>query len=218
MPHDYHGPEPLSTNAKFAAWVALGGLALVGFGFGLWAGTRPPEPKPKEVAKAAPPEAPKKVVKPDPQPEPKPDPKPEPVVKTPEPKPEPPPKPKEPEVVAKKPEPEVVVKKPDPKPEPKPAPKANVPELTYAKDIMPLVRSHCLTCHGTPQIKGGFDMRTLAGVMKGGDSGDALKAGDPSKGSLWTLVKDGEMPPAGKPKMTDAEKKLFHDWIAGGAK
>jgi protein TonB len=209
MPNEYHGPEPLSANAKFAAWVALGGLVLVGFGFGLWAGTRPPEPKAKEVAKVTTPE-PKKAATPapkaEPRSEPKPEPKPELVEKKPEPKPEP--KPVEP----------VVVKKPEPKPAPKPEPKANVPEVTFAKDIQPLIRSHCLTCHGTPKIQGGFDMRTLAAVMKGGDSGDALKPGDPSKGSMWALIKDGEMPPAGKPKLTDAEKKLFHDWIAGGAK
>lgn len=208
MPHDYPGPAPLSSNAKFAAWVCLGGLMFVGFAFGLWAGTRPPDAKPKAVAKATPaPEPVVKKVNPVPKPEPKPDPRPEPVVMKPEPEP-----------VVKKPEPTpepVVVAK---KPEPKPAPKANVPEVTFAKDLVPVIRSHCLTCHGTPKIEGGFDMRTAAAMLKGGNSGDAFKPGDPSKGSLWSLVKDNEMPPAGKPKLTDAEKKLFHDWIAGGAK
>ena len=218
MSHEYHRPE-LSANAKFAAWVALGGLVFLGFGFGLWAGTRPQEPK--EVAKAAPrEEAPKPAPKPAPDPE---------LKKVlmgkkempPEPKPEPPaPKP---EVVAKKPEPPKpveVAKKPDPpKVEAKAVtPKPGVTEVSFTKQLFPVIRTHCLSCHGDPSIKGGLDMRTVEKILKGGDSGDAVKPGDPSKGSLWAQIEGGEMPPPGKPRLTDAEKKLFRDWIESGAK
>jgi mono/diheme cytochrome c family protein len=214
MPHEYHGPEPLSANVKFAAWAVLGGLVFVGFGFGLWAGTRPPEPKPKEFAKAPPREetpkpAPKLVETPkkvDPAPEPKPEPKPEPVAKKPD-----PPMPKPEEVAAKKPDP--------PKVEPKAVtPKAGVTEVSFTKQLFPVIRSHCLSCHGDPSIKGGLDLRTVEKIKKGGDSGDAIKPGDPSKGSMWAAIEDGSMPPAGKPRLTDAEKKLFRDWIESGAK
>jgi type IV secretory pathway VirB10-like protein len=220
MSHEYHGPDPLSANAKFAAWVVLGGLVFVGFGFGLWAGTRPPEPKSKEVAKAAPREetakrAPKPVEVPK-KVEPKPEPKPEPKAEPPAPKPE---------VVAKKPdppmpEPVVVAKKPDPpKVEPKTVtPKAGVTEVSFTKQLFPVIRSHCLSCHGDPSVKGGLDLRTVEKIKKGGDSGDAIKPGDASKGSLWAAIEDGSMPPPNKPRLSDAEKKLFRDWIESGAK
>ncbi|HUR54731.1 MAG TPA: c-type cytochrome domain-containing protein, partial [Gemmataceae bacterium] len=210
MSHEYRHPE-LSANAKFAAWVVLGGLMFLGFGFGLWAGTRPPEPK--EVAKAAPRvETPKPAPKPaevakkvEPAPEPKAEPKPEPVAK----KPDPP---------TPKPEPVVVAKKPDPpKDEPKAVtPKAGVTEVSFTKQLFPVIRTHCLSCHGDPSIKGGLDLRTVEKIKKGGDSGDAVKPGDPSKGSLWAAIEGGEMPPPGKPRLSDAEKKLFRDWIESG--
>ena len=204
MSHENHGPEPLSSNAKFVAWAALGGLIFVGFAFGLWAGTRPPEPK--EVAKAAPrEETPKPVPK---------------KVETPEPKPQPKPEPPAPKPETPQPKPEVVVKKPDPpKVEPPPAPpKPSGPEVSFTKQLLPVIRSHCLNCHGDPKVNGGLDLRTVEKIMKGGDSGDAIKAGDPTKGSLWTQIESGDMPPPGKPRLSDAEKKLFRDWIAGGAK
>ena len=140
--------------------------------------------------------------------------------------PTPPTEPKKPEpkkLEPKKPEPKKEepkkeeVKKPEPnKPEPKkPEPKA-VAAVPFAK-VSAIFKSNCLLCHGDPTIKGGLDIRTVASIKKGGDSGPGIMPGVPAKSQLWMSIENGEMPPPNKPQLTEAEKKLIKDWIASGA-
>jgi len=154
---------------------------------------KPPEIKPPEIK---PPEIKPPEVKP-PETSVKPEPKPE---MKPEPKPEP---------------------KPTPPPEPKPAtPDPTVPVLFLDKDIMPIFTIKCNRCHGDGQIKGKLDMRTLAAMLKGGESGPAVVPGDLKKSTIFVEIDgpDASMPPRGEPKLTDQDKKMIADWIKGGAK
>lgn len=216
-------------------WALFGGLALVGFCFGVWAGTQKPErvaqaptpatakddptpPKPEPVKADAPAEtksAPA-VLEPD-KPAAKKEPARPPGAK-PAADPKPPAKPAEAmEADPKPPEP----KKPEPKkPEPKKVdPKPSAPAPTFAKDIAPVFRSHCQNCHGgVGSPKGGLDLRTLAAAVKGGDGGPGVKPGEPDASPVWVSIADDSMPPAGKPRLTEKEKKLVREWIAGGAK
>ena len=129
-----------------------------------------------------------------------------------EPKPEPKPKPK--------PTTPKTEKKPDPpKPtEPKKPEPPKVEAISYEKQVFPIFKSKCLMCHGDPQRKADVDLRTLASAVKGGSSGDGAVPGKPDKSSLWLAIEDGSMPPPGKEKMTEAEKKVVKDWILSGAK
>lgn len=45
-------------------------------------------------------------------------------------------------------------------------------EMLFVRRIVPLFHEKCLACHGNDEaeMKGGFDMRTLATMLKGGDS------------------------------------------------
>ncbi len=45
-------------------------------------------------------------------------------------------------------------------------------ELLFVRRIVPLLHEKCLACHGQDEanIKGGLDMRSLTGVLKGGGS------------------------------------------------
>jgi hypothetical protein len=219
-------PEPTPRPALWPFWAAFAGFALAGFCFGVWAGTRRPErvavvqapdqPDPKAEARADPkpePKAeppaggPKAAAPPKAEPPSAPEPDPEP-----EPPPAKPPEPKKPE--PKKPE----AKKPaDPKkPEPK---KGTAPAVTFARDVQPVFRAHCLNCHGgVGSPKGGLDLRTRASTLKGGDNGPGVKPGDPDASPVWTMIADGSMPPDGKPRPSDKEKKAIRDWIEGGAR
>jgi protein TonB len=206
-------PPPLSASAQLIGLSTYAVCLLLGFGFGLWAGSRPP--RPVEVARAdeksadtrpAEPPAAKGAEKPTPAVTPANPPKKEP--KSEAPKPEPPKR--EP---PKKDPPRPAPKKVEPKPEP-PVPAANI---TFAKDIVPVFRSYCLTCHSGAKPKGGVDLTTVTAIMKGKRGKPILKPGDPAASSVFTSVEDGSMPPEGKPP-SDAEKKLIRDWILGGAK
>lgn len=158
----------------------------------------PPAPKTAE-----PPAPPRPEPKPQPQPKPvePPKPKPQPAATTPEPK-----KPTEDVTPAKTPE--------RPKPKPQPAVRA----VSFASQVLPIFQDKCIACHGDPTIKGGLDLRTLAAIKKGGENGAGSVAGKPDDSTIWMQIADGNMPPPKKPKLTDAEKQLIHDWIASGAK
>jgi hypothetical protein len=89
---------------------------------------------------------------------------------------------------------------------------------TFAADVLPVFQAKCISCHGGLTKKGGLDMRTVTDLMKGGNSGSALKPGNPGGSRVLKSIEDGEMPPEGKPQLTPREKQLIRDWIAAGAK
>jgi periplasmic protein TonB len=206
-------PGQLSPTGHWLFGSLVAALVLIGFAFGVVAGTS--RPKPVEVVKETTPEKPTPpVVQPQPQPSPKPK-EPEPKVITPEPK-----QPMEPEPKAKEPEPKPKVKEPEPKqPEPKPKePEPKVNPVAF-KDVRPILMTYCGNCHGNAgKPKAGVDLRTVAAIMKGGDDGDVIKAGDPKKSRLYLSITEGAMPPDGKPAPNPKELQLIHDWIASGAK
>jgi protein TonB len=205
-------PGQLSSTGHWLFGSLVAGLVLVGFAFGVVAGTS--KSKLVEVAKETIPEKPTPpVVQPQPQPKPK---ESEPKVTTPESKQpmEPEPKPKEPEPKPKEPEP----KQPEPKPkEPEPK-KVEVNPVAF-KDVKPILMTYCGNCHGNAgKPKAGVDLRTVASIMKGGDDGKIITAGDPKKSRLYASITEGAMPPDGKPAPSPKELQLIHDWIASGAK
>jgi outer membrane biosynthesis protein TonB len=136
-------------------------------------------------------------------------------------KPEPPkPDPVKPDPIKPDPPKPDPVKPPAPKPEPpKPDPVKPPAKAVAFKEVAPLFRTYCGNCHGmVGKPKGGVDLRTLASIMKGGDDGALIKAGDPDKSPLYESIKAGRMPPDGKPAPTEKELMLIRDWIASGAK
>lgn len=209
---------PAVRRASFPLLLLVGVVFVGGIGFGAVAALTSPR---KDVAKVTTPTETTPATETQPTTEPTPTPtttKSEPTRKA-EPKPEPKPKPapkteKKPD--ASKP---TEAKKPDaPKPTEAKKTEPMVKEISYVKDVFPIFKTKCLTCHGDPQRKADVDLRTLASAVKGGSSGDGAVAGKPDKSSLWLAIEDGSMPPAGKEKLTEAEKKLVKDWILSGAK
>lgn len=205
-------------------------LVLLGFCFGVWAGNQ--KSKPVEVAKAPSQAADNSEPKPAERPDSKPVDKPE-AKRTegPASQPSTPPATQPPAVTMpeetpppKKEPPKAVVtsetKKPtEVKPTPEPKKPPMVAKVSFEKEILPLFRSKCLNCHGgVGNPKGGLDLRTVAAIMKGGDSGPGVKPNDLEKSPVWTSVDEGSMPPSGKDPLTDAEKMLVRNWILSGAK
>ena len=98
------------------------------------------------------------------------------------------------------------------------------PERHFALKVLPLFKEKCLACHGddVKKIKGGFDMRTRAAMLAGGDSGEAaFTPGAPEKSLLMTAVKreddDLAMPPKENDKLGAEQIEVLRRWIADGA-
>ena len=91
--------------------------------------------------------------------------------------------------------------------------------LTFERDIRPILKQHCVHCHGEgDKLKGGIDVRLRRFLVSAhGDNGDAaIIPGKPDKSLLLELVKSGEMPEKGK-KLNADEVQTIERWIAEGA-
>ncbi len=88
---------------------------------------------------------------------------------------------------------------------------------TFERDVLPILGSHCLQCHGGIHQKGGLDLRTAAAALAGGDGGKVIVAGDPKASDLWKAVESDTMP-KGPIKVSAADKEVIRKWIAAGAK
>ena len=92
--------------------------------------------------------------------------------------------------------------------------------LTFERDIRPILKARCFHCHGEEEeIEGSLDVRLRRFLAKGGDSGPAIIPGKPDESPLVERIRSGEMPPVEdeSKKVTAAELKLIEQWITQGA-
>lgn len=95
--------------------------------------------------------------------------------------------------------------------------------LLFAHAVQPMLKKYCSECHGSEQVKGGLRVDSLESLLKGGDGGPSIVAGD-AEASL--LLRRSELPPAdedfmppeGNPAPSAGELALLRFWIMRGAK
>lgn len=92
-------------------------------------------------------------------------------------------------------------------------------KVDFTKDLMPLFEERCIKCHGHIKESGKAVTKGDLDLTKPESIKETFKAGKPGESSLYTLViskdEDDYMPPKGD-RLTDAQKKLIHDWIQQG--
>ena len=67
-------------------------------------------------------------------------------------------------------------------------PPAQQENVTYAKDIKPILDASCIRCHGAERPKGGLRLDSLEGALKGGKDGKVLVPGQSTKSKLVIAV------------------------------
>jgi cytochrome c553 len=91
----------------------------------------------------------------------------------------------------------------------------------FESKVRPVLSTKCFACHaaGAQKVKGGLFLDSREGILKGGDSGPAIVAGDPEKSRLVQAVrwatKDLQMPP--KIKLSDQAVSDLAAWVKMGA-
>ena len=110
-------------------------------------------------------------------------------------------------------------------------------KIDFEKQIWPFVKESCVKCHKPPyedergrkrKPKAGLVVTNKEGLLKGGELTEeegieTIVAGKPEESSflqrtLLPLDHDDHMPPEDKAEQwTDAQKKLFEEWIKQGA-
>ena len=86
--------------------------------------------------------------------------------------------------------------------------------LQYDRDIAPLLRRHCVKCHGPTKQEGKLNLAAPGAIITGGSEGAAVVPHDVAASLLWKRVDSDEMPPE-LPLSAD-EKSLIRRWILAG--
>ncbi len=88
--------------------------------------------------------------------------------------------------------------------------------VSFANDIIPILQSRCLNCHGGDRVEEGLIVKSYADIMAGSDNGPVLIPGDANGSLLVELIVNKEMPKKG-PKLTPPQTQLIVDWVNQGA-
>jgi len=94
--------------------------------------------------------------------------------------------------------------------------------VDFTRDVQSIFENKCLECHNPNKIKGKLLMDSAEALLKGGDTGPGLVAGQPDKSELMKRIAlpadhDDIMPPKGDP-LAPKEIDVLKRWIAEGAK
>lgn len=87
----------------------------------------------------------------------------------------------------------------------------------FETEVQPLLKKHCLKCHGGEEkIRGGFRLTSRSSTIAGGDLGAAVKPGDVEGSTLVRAIeyRDLEMPPSGKLAAVDID--VLKRWVREG--
>lgn len=88
--------------------------------------------------------------------------------------------------------------------------------VDFSHDVVPVLKKHCVACHGGDEAEGGFSLNTRALIL----DAEAAQPGKASKSRIMELVAssdpDEQMPPKDKPRLTAREIALLEAWIDQG--
>lgn len=94
----------------------------------------------------------------------------------------------------------------------------------YTTKVQPILEKNCYSCHGGMNHRGGFNMATREAMIKGGHHGSGLVPGDSAASWIVKLARhEGpaddpmNMPPAPRPKVSDADIATLEQWVKAGA-
>ncbi len=92
--------------------------------------------------------------------------------------------------------------------------------VDYLRDVKPLLKERCFSCHAALKQEGGLRLDTATLIQKGGDSGPAVISGNADGSELLARItsKDAStrMPPEGDP-LKPEQIAALRDWINQGA-
>jgi len=95
-------------------------------------------------------------------------------------------------------------------------PAAEGATVSFANDVLPIIQSRCINCHGGDRTEEGLVMKTHADLMAGSDNGPVVMPGDAANSQLVELIAAQKMPKRG-PKLTPPQVQLIADWVNQGA-
>jgi cytochrome c len=101
------------------------------------------------------------------------------------------------------------------------SPVPSTPEF-YTKRVLPIFEENCNRCHGGINHRGGLNISSREGMLKGGHDGPVIVPGDAAQSLMIKLIRhegpaDDPMPMPPKSKISDADIATVTQWIQAGA-
>ena len=95
-------------------------------------------------------------------------------------------------------------------------------EAFYTQKVQPILQTNCYRCHGGINHRGGLQIDTKAGLLKGGHDGAVIVPGHADQSLLVKLINhagpaNDPMPMPPKDKLSDADIATVTQWIQAGA-
>jgi WD40 repeat protein len=96
---------------------------------------------------------------------------------------------------------------------------AGAEEVSFAKQVWPVFRQHCWSCHSGGKPEGGLRFDSQEHLLRGGETGPLVVQGKPEESLLIEQV-SGDKPamPPKRPPIGADKIALLRQWIAQGAK
>jgi hypothetical protein len=92
--------------------------------------------------------------------------------------------------------------------------------VDYLRDVKPIFKKHCYSCHGSLKQEGTFRADTAKAILNGGDSGSAAEPGNAKSSHLLARITDADeatrMPKESAP-LSPSEIAMITTWIEQGA-
>lgn len=88
--------------------------------------------------------------------------------------------------------------------------------VSFTNDILPILQSRCVNCHGGERTEEGLVMKSYDDIMAGSKNGAVVVPGDANNSLMAEMVLNNKMPKRG-PKLTPPQVQLIVDWINQGA-
>ena len=95
------------------------------------------------------------------------------------------------------------------------------PEMVkfFEKEVKPILKDNCFRCHGDREkVRGGLNLTSQAGLLKGGDTGPAVLLKSPEKSLFLKMINYvddyHQMPPRGKLPMKELD--ILTKWVNSG--
>jgi hypothetical protein len=90
------------------------------------------------------------------------------------------------------------------------------PKILFEEQVLPIFKAHCVKCHAGAQPEGKLRLTTRRDILRGGQSGPAMRIAAAESSLLWEKLASNEMPKGGPP-LSAGEKGTIRAWINEGA-
>ncbi len=95
-------------------------------------------------------------------------------------------------------------------------PMAQASAVSFTKDVLPILQSRCVNCHGGERVSKGLNLNSYADLMSGSQNGPVVTPGNATNSLMVQMITEQKMPKNG-PKLTSPQIQTITNWISQGA-